>query len=88
MFSLYFIVLSLGTIILFGCCLAISIFGNNFCLSIASQSQIALVHHTLFREVKMSDYDDDFMAEDEDYDLEYSEDSNRCGMCFFAKFSI
>jgi len=24
----------------------------------------------------MSDYDDDFMAEDEDYDLEYSEDSN------------
>ena len=26
----------------------------------------------------MSDYDDDFMAEDEDYDLEYSEDSNRC----------
>ena len=30
-----------------------------------------------FREVKMSDYDDDFMAEDEDYDLEYSEDSNR-----------
>lgn len=25
----------------------------------------------------MSDYDDDFMAEDEDYDLEYSEDSNR-----------
>jgi len=26
--------------------------------------------------VKMSDYDDDFMAEDEDYDLEYSEDSN------------
>jgi len=25
---------------------------------------------------KMSDYDDDFMAEDEDYDLEYSEDSN------------
>ena len=26
--------------------------------------------------VKMSDYDDDFMADDEDYDLEYSEDSN------------
>jgi len=25
---------------------------------------------------RMSDYDDDFMAEDEDYDLEYSEDSN------------
>ena len=24
----------------------------------------------------MSDYDDDFMADDEDYDLEYSEDSN------------
>ena len=24
----------------------------------------------------MSDYDDDFMGEDEDYDLEYSEDSN------------
>ena len=41
------------------------------------------MHHTLFREVKMSDYDDDFMAEDEDYDLEYSEDSNRCGMCFW-----
>jgi hypothetical protein len=25
---------------------------------------------------RMSDYDDDFMADDEDYDLEYSEDSN------------
>jgi len=25
---------------------------------------------------KMSDYDDDFMADEEDYDLEYSEDSN------------
>jgi len=25
---------------------------------------------------KMSDYDDDYMVEDEDYDLEYSEDSN------------
>ena len=24
----------------------------------------------------MSDYDDDYMVEDEDYDLEYSEDSN------------
>ena len=24
----------------------------------------------------MSDYGDDFMADDEDYDLEYSEDSN------------
>ena len=36
----------------------------------------------------MSDYDDDFMAEDEDYDLEYSEDSNRCEMCFWKKFSI
>jgi len=32
--------------------------------------------HFYKREVKMSDYDDDFMAEDEDYDLEYSEDSN------------
>ena len=38
------------------------------------------MHHTLFREVKMSDYDDDFMAEDEDYDLEYSDgDSNDSG---------
>ena len=27
-------------------------------------------------DIEMSDYDDDFMAEDEDYDLEYSEDSN------------
>jgi hypothetical protein len=27
-------------------------------------------------EDRMSDYDDDFMADDEDYDLEYSEDSN------------
>ena len=25
---------------------------------------------------EMSDYDDDYMVEDEDYDLEYSEDSN------------
>ena len=24
----------------------------------------------------MSDFEDDFMADDEDYDLEYSEDSN------------
>jgi len=37
-----------------------------------------LIHfYKSFRENrKMSDYDDDFMAEDEDYDLEYSEDSN------------
>jgi COP9 signalosome complex subunit 2 len=37
-----------------------------------------LIHfYKSFREDrKMSDYDDDFMAEDEDYDLEYSEDSN------------
>jgi len=32
-----------------------------------------LIH---FYKREMSDYDDDFMAEDEDYDLEYSEDSN------------
>jgi len=37
-----------------------------------------LIHfYKSFRENRrMSDYDDDFMAEDEDYDLEYSEDSN------------
>ena len=31
----------------------------------------------------MSDFEDDFMADDEDYDLEYSEDSNSGKWSFF-----
>ena len=36
----------------------------------------------------MSDYDDDFMAEDEDYDLEYSEDSNRCRLAVLVTLHL
>jgi hypothetical protein len=34
------------------------------------------VNMSIFADHPDIDYDDDFMAEDKDYDLEYSEDSN------------